>query len=158
MNKPFTRPFWILLITAIFVALYYLVTFFSLVRIREAHLPFLVYFFFILWPSLLLAEAIVYWTIRKRITERKHVWAHIWLVLFGFVFLQLFVTLPYYLMRIMHRPTGSFMQINYIRMFFFWGAFVIGHTFFIMVLVKAYSRKPQEEVVESGNLLDDVLN
>src|SRR4051794_39921553 len=40
-----------------------------------------------LWPSILLIEAIGYWLIRKRIEERKFVWVHLLFSLFAFVLL-----------------------------------------------------------------------
>jgi len=113
-------------------------------------------------PVIMFVEAVMYWTIRKRIIHRRDAWNHLILFTGAYVFnfvLRALVTAIF----ILHSPVvmrrASFIRLsNYGQMGLFWGLVIVAHIFFARVLIKAFAKPPVEEVVESGNLLDDVLD
>jgi len=110
-------------------------------------------------PVIMFVEAAMYWTIRKRIIDRRDAWGH--LILFtGAYFFNYGVRLLAAAILVLHYPIAmrpSFMRITtYGQLWLFWGLVIAAHVFFARVLIKAFAKPPV--VVESGNLLDDVLD
>jgi len=113
-------------------------------------------------PVIMFVEAVMYWTIRRRITHRRDAWNHLILFTGAYVFnfvVRALVTAIF----ILHSPAAmrvpSFMRIaTYGQLGLFWGLVIVAHVFFARVLIKAFGKPPMEEAVESGNLLDDVLD
>src|SRR5581483_10288516 len=90
-SKKLLAPFWwMVAILLVVIAQSYIV----LWTARIAHLSSMritYLLLFLMWPVVILAEAIVYYIIRKRIRNRKWVWAHIGFMFLGFVVLRLLV-------------------------------------------------------------------
>ena len=112
-------------------------------------------------PVIMFVEAVMYWTIRKRIIHRRDAWSHLLLFTGAYVF-NYGVRLLVAAIFVLHYPIArrhSFMRMStYGQLWLFWGLVILAHVFFARVLIKAFAKPPVGEVVESGNLLDDVLD
>jgi hypothetical protein len=108
-------------------------------------------------PLIMFVEAVMYWTIRKRIIYRRDAWCHIIVFTSAYVlsFLARFVMAA---ILVMHMPASRQIRaISYVQIYFFWALILTAHIFFARVLIKAFAKQPAEQV-ENGNLLDDVLD
>ena len=114
-----------------------------------------VLFIFMLWPLILLGEAIIYWVIRKRIRERKWVWAHLLFSLFAFVLLFILRFLIFVLVDAYNPDLGhtSIRYLNNMEFYGFWSCLVIGHIFFIVAIVRNYSNKSSLEPDNNADIL-----
>jgi len=113
-------------------------------------------------PVIMFVEAVMYWTIRKRITHRSDAWRHLLLFTAAYAFNNV-VWILVMAMLILHSRGPLWLNSNvrnagYGRLYLFWGLVILAHVFFARVLIKAFAKPPMEEAVESGNLLDDVLD
>lgn len=88
-----------------------------------------------LWPALLLAEAIVYWIIRRRNTYARASWAHCLLVLLGFILLFFRDILA-----ILHSPVASTLVYSTVPFILFWSCMLTAHGIFVWVIVKSFSQ------------------
>ena len=110
-------------------------------------------------PAIMFVEALMYWTIRKRIVRRRDAWNH--LILFSTAYvLNIIVRGVFNLFIVLHyRGMSDARTMNRILTWVFWGIVITAHVFFVRVLIKVFSGQPPvEEAVETGNLLDDVLD
>jgi hypothetical protein len=113
-------------------------------------------------PACILIESIVYWKIRKKIMDRKMAWIHVGLVMYV-CFIPVIKALMFYFFDNFGLAGGdlraSIQRVNLIYFYSFWGAVLIGHIFFIILLVTVFSRKELSiPGPESINLLDDIIN
>ena len=118
-------------------------------------------FILMLWPSLILVDAIIYWIIRKRIRERKWVWAHLLFSLLGFVLLQILRFLIFVLVDAYNPDLGhtSIPYLNNMEFYGFWFCLVIGHSFFIIAIARSFSGKSSQLPPHDDNdLLSEVAS
>jgi hypothetical protein len=116
-----------------------------------------VFFNMLFWPSLILAESIIYWVIRKRIKERKWVWAHLLFSLFAFVLLTI-LRIAVSFLAITHNLDGgraSIRLMNTIQNYCFWGSIIIGHVFFVVAIVRTYSGNSPQLPHDDNDLLSE---
>jgi hypothetical protein len=141
-SKSWKLPFWFMLGISVFHFLEDLFVFpvffhIHLFPLRRDMLSILM-----IWPSLLFTEAVIYWLIRKRMYERKWVWAHLLFSLFAFVLLWVLYCLVaaifYYINRALLKNAGL---MNNIKFYCFWAGIVVGHIFFIVAIVRSFSYK-----------------
>jgi hypothetical protein len=115
-------------------------------------------FWALFWPSLYLAEIIIYIKIRKRITERNAVLIHSWTSLFAFIVYPLLIFafgISYRLYQD-HAIARIFYSSSWIRKIIYWGLVALGHLFFILTIIKSF-KKP-EPVYETPGLLDEFVS
>lgn len=150
MRRAYNTPFVLMLIAAVLVLVYNSVIFRPL--IVERRLSVYVLVMYLIWPVILLGEAMVYLIVRRRIYDRRSALVHLWLVYFGFLILPLLFMV---LARVM--PYGLWLRyIFYVRLFLFWGTFIIGHIYFGRVLARRPAPLPESS--DGENILDDVLD
>jgi hypothetical protein len=111
------------------------------------------------WSFLALAEAFVYWKIRKRNFYGRESRTHV--LLFALALLSPFIRdfLGWF-----YDNFGMFgvdvevyvTVVNMGQLILFWSALGIGHVFFVRVVVKCYSKPPLVEEGDGTNILDDV--
>jgi hypothetical protein len=113
----------------------------------------------LLWFSLLIAETILYRVIRKRITNRFYVWAHIILIMVTFVILPVTGVLSAIQARTLPPMVYSKkqLQLAQVRFYVFWASIIIGHAFFIATMIKSFSRKPVINDEPPG-ILDGIID
>lgn len=161
-RKTFTEPFWTMLMMGIFSVISNYISATIILKMQLSYLKPMVVLFLLLWPMLLLAEAIVYWIIRKKNVYRKYTWAHILFTFIGLVIVPVMGKLTNSLLsrsitrtRMIHATRIQ----NDMEVAFFWASIILGHMFFILVLKKSLAKAPVTgEQPETVNLLDDVLN
>ncbi|MBN8850934.1 MAG: hypothetical protein BGO55_29455 [Sphingobacteriales bacterium 50-39] len=160
-KRKFTTPFWWMLVLGIIACtistgiLYFLVA-------KGYPMSWLTRLSLFYLPVIMFVEAVMYWTIRKRINYRRDAWNHL-LLFTGAYVLNYIVRILLSALIILHSPAAMRMALymriaNYGQLYLFWGLVIVAHVFFARVLIKAFAKPPVEEVVESGNLLDDVLD
>ena len=160
-KRKFTTPFWWMLVMGIIASaismgiLYFLMS-------QGYRMGWLIRLSLFYLPVIMFVEAVMYWTIRTRITYRRDAWNHLILFTGAYVF-NYVVRALIMAVFILHSPAAmrvaSFMRtVSYGQMGLFWGLVIVAHVFFARVLIKAFAKPLVEEVVESGNLLDDVLD
>jgi hypothetical protein len=160
-KRKFTTPVWWMLILGIIATaismgiLHYLQS----QGLRMRWLAKLSLFYL---PVIMFVEAVMYWTIRRRISYRRDAWNHLVLFTVAYVF-NYGVRALIMAIFILHSPIAMriplFMRVApYGQLGLFWVLVIVAHIFFARVLIKAFAKPLVEEVVESGNLLDDVLD
>lgn len=155
-----TGPFWtMLMITFVNVGYNYIV---AKVILKMTHLLLFPFLMLILWPTILLTEALIYWIIRKRIVYPKYVWGHIACMLSAFVAVPLagFFANGFFSRYMTKSEMFGVNRIGQRGQFIvFWSSVILGHVFFAMALKKSFTRDPVPgKDAENINLLDDVLN
>ena len=115
-----------------------------------------------IWPLISMAEALVYWLIRRRNSFRALSWAHIVIYILAFLLNIFFATVMGMYFR--NTDSASEYRINrLIRMheqqYIFWALVILAHLAFVAMLANCL-RKP-ELVATKGdgreNILDDVI-
>ena len=114
----------------------------------------------ILTSVVLVAEAIVYRVIRFRLYRPLWAWAHVSCLYFVVLILPIFIVLLNFFVRRKYTSWDQFewiRRINLLRTFLFWSFILIGHLFFVLTIVKAFSKKaePRGDNNESSDLLDE---
>ncbi|HEX6429097.1 MAG TPA: hypothetical protein VF008_15480 [Niastella sp.] len=94
-------------------------------------------------PVLFIIEASFYWGLRKRIFQKKRVWIHIGLTLFAVFLLKILMALiistySHFTSKGLFRSADL---LSPLEMFIFWTCMIIGHIYFILVLVDSYSTR-----------------
>src|SRR5687767_15997691 len=85
--KPWYTPFRFMLVIMIFCFIESLLV--GLYKVKVYALSTSAFLMTFIWPSVLLMEVIFYWVVRRRIKERKFVWAHLIFSLFSFALLPI---------------------------------------------------------------------
>lgn len=162
-TRKFYITFWLFFTVFLLVAAMQWATIFYLERIKDSLNPDLnlrlFYFYGILWPCLVLAEWVVYWVIRKRITEFRWIWFHMALLVLTFLLLPLIVVIITMFIRTSYNPADSYnytMVVYQIRFYSFWTFIILAHIFFIIALVKAFSKPPNSEHDADSGFLDQI--
>ena len=126
--------------------------------VRGAEISMLVKMSLFYVPTILFIEAVMYWTIRKRMIVRKDAWTHI-IMFIGAYILSFLIRLSMGAIVIMHMPLARQIRtMAYAQIYLFWALVLIAHVFFARVLLKVFAKPTVEEVQENRNLLDDVLD
>ena len=114
----------------------------------------------LLTSIILLAEAIMYWIMKNRLYRMQWVWFHVSSLYFVVLVLPiLFVFLNYMIRRRFEiwDELEWIRKLNLLRNILFWSALLIGHLYFVLTIVKAFSKKgePEEENNEPADFLDE---
>jgi hypothetical protein len=155
--KAWNTPFGVMVSLLIISCLQSVITFTVIKRFSTGGITGLVLFNMLFWPLLILVDAIVYWMIRKRIMERKWVWAHLLFSLFAFVVLTI-LRITLYALIPMYAPDegrDSIRLISTIEDYCFFSSVILGHTFFIIALVRIYSGKNPQPPPDDNDLLSE---
>lgn len=103
----------------------------------------------LIFPLLIFIEAFVYWRIRKKIINKRVAWAHVLLLVLGFLNITLIAFLSIYFENDYYVTTDdpplmdlAIFIINYA----FWGTFVLAHIFFVITVVKSFSKRKEMEL------------
>lgn len=109
---------------------------------------------------ILLAEAITYWKIRRRIEKKKLVWVHIVSLLMAFAVLPVFFMLYTTLLatRVVAADYSSRVRTTGIsQTIIVWTFLIVGHVFFVMVLIDAFRKRKevQPPAPDSPDILND---
>ena len=156
--KPWNTPIWVMVGILIVSCLQSLIVFKLTMRFTIGEITGTVLFNMLFLPSLILVDAIIYWMIRKRIMERKWVWAHLLFSLFAFVVLMI-LRLVVTFLAITHNLDGgreSIRLFNTIEGYFFWGSIIIGHVFFIVAIVRIYANDSPQLPPDDNDLLSEI--
>jgi hypothetical protein len=110
-------------------------------------------------PAIMLVEAMMYWIVRNRVVQRSDARRHV--LFFTLAYLTPFLKslLFFFAARSFSvRNMATFVnRVSLIQACLFWLVTIYAHIFFVRVLIKAFDR-PVAAAVESGNLLDDMLD
>ena len=114
----------------------------------------------LIFPVIILSEAFVYWRIRKKIANKKIAWAHVLLLVAGFLTVTLIAILPIYFGTGFYNINSKGAQLVSLAIFIinyvFWGTFVLAHIFFVIIIVKSFSKKQELKTDEPApGLLDE---
>jgi len=117
-------------------------------------------FIVLIFPVLFFIESFVYWRIRKKVGNKTIAWAHVLLLVIGFLVITLFVFLTTYF-DINYILTSEDKVLPRLATFIFnygfWITFVLAHIFFVITIVKSFSKKQEVEMVEpTPGLLDEL--
>jgi Na+/phosphate symporter len=96
------------------------------------------------WPSVLAIETIIYWFIRRRIENRKWVWAHLLFSLFAFILLCLLYAIVLFFLFKQAPPEQYryyFSMLQKFQQYAFWISLVIGNVFFVLTIVRSFKYK-----------------
>jgi hypothetical protein len=116
----------------------------------------------LIFPLLFFSEAFVYWRVRKKILNKRVAWAHVLLLVFGFLNITLIAFLAIYFENDYYLSSDDSTLIDlasFIINYAFWGTFVLAHIFFVITIVKSFSKKQELKTDEpSPGLLDEFVN
>ena len=160
-TKPWNTPIWVMVSILIFSSLQSLIVLKVSVPLTTKEITGTILFNMLFWPSLISIDTIVYWVIRKRIMERKWVWAHLLFSLFGFVILMILRFLAIFFLPITHNLDGgreSIRLMNIIEGYCFWGSIIIGHVFFIVAIVRIYANNSPQLPPDENDLLSEIAS
>jgi hypothetical protein len=160
MRRNFTGPVWLLVIFGVVQAgVSYSIIASMLRSIVDVGQGGMVLFALrmMMWPLVIIGEAVVYWMIRKRNRAQVLSWTHVVIFCIAFV-LNAFVAA----MTILHEPVAAGLRTRQGRIVeaaVFWALLVVSHVAFIQVLILAFRKEPplRKTGEESENLLDDVV-
>lgn len=128
-------------------------------QMRRVYLTNLISFGIIV--VVLLAEAITYWKIRKRITRKSFVWGHIGGLLLAFIIVPLLYTVSVALISANSIPDDFTRRMSIagnIRIGLFWTLLVVAHICFVRVLIDAFKKRgeePDPPTSDSPDILND---
>ena len=98
----------------------------------------------LLWPCFLLVETVIYWFIRKRIENRRWVWAHLLFSLFAFILLWvLYGIVLFFLFKLVppEQYQYYFSLLQKFQQYAFWISVVMGNVFFVLTIVRSFKYK-----------------
>jgi glucan phosphoethanolaminetransferase (alkaline phosphatase superfamily) len=159
-SKPWYTPIWVMIGVMILTCIKNLILIKFTVHTTVNDLPGIFLFFLILWPLLLLVEVIIYWVIRKRIKERKWVWAHLLFSLLAFVLLFILRFLIYFFVDAYSPDPGHTIirYLNNMEFYGFWSSLVIGHVFFIIAIIRSRSGNSAQLPPDDNDLLSEIAS
>jgi hypothetical protein len=112
----------------------------------------------ILTLVVLLAEAIIYRILGDRLDRPKWVWTHIGSLYFIIILIPILIII-FNVFVVDRIGTGDVFEwarrANLIRNILFWSALAIGHFFFVLTIVRGFSKKDSREINESTDLFDE---
>lgn len=123
--------------------------------IRKPLLNFWIFF----WPSLLIAEIVIYCIIRKRIYNRQWIFIHSLCNLIIFVVSPLLAPFLIGLFLGQYPPNEYVEKLETLARIRFWVFYFflgVGHIFFILTIVKSFKKK--KEFNEPAGLLDEFVS
>jgi len=103
-------------------------------------------YWYLFWPLLLWAQAIMYRIIRSRITGKLYAWLHITGIAIAFILIPVLNFVALTVIEYRFNARGSLYVLNQARFYSFWFFFIISQVFFIAVLVTAFTKK---EIIET---------
>lgn len=108
--------------------------------------------------AILVVETIVYWFLGSRPIKRSWAWAHIICLFIATIGVPLLFVLALYITR--GQTISRYFNLRVItgamRIVFFYGSVIVGHVFFILSLIKGFSRQVKVELLTSEQgILDD---
>jgi hypothetical protein len=162
MKRSFTGPVWLLLIIGLVQAWF---AWGTLQLISELYIrpgvttsiSMLTIVYILMWPVILLLEAMTYWLIRRRNKMKLLSWTHAVILSFAFVLHD-----SVFILTVLH---SSPVAVIYTRggrnaeAAVYWALVLLAHAVFLQVLILAF-RKPDLMTKEgdgAGNILDDVI-
>jgi hypothetical protein len=153
-GKPWNTPFRFMLVTMILCVIESLLA--GLFNLRNPGMSVSDFLLMFVWPLVLLIEVIFYWVVRRRIKERKFVWAHLFFSLFSFALLPI-LYVGVMIIAYMNSPAKSVMRtIFLIQHYSYWGAAIIGHIFFVIVIFQCFSAKQPRQPNDDNDLLSEI--
>jgi hypothetical protein len=160
MRRNFTGPVWLLVIFGLVQAGFsYLIiaAIRPLTADRSQGGMALFAWRMMLWPLVMIGEAVVYWLIRKRNRAQLLSWTHVVIFFIAFVLNGIVAA-----MMILHEPIAGGLRTRQGRVVeaaVFWALVIVSHVAFIQVLILALRKEPPLKMPggESENLLDDVV-
>ena len=154
--KPWNTPFWFMMGMTIFNCITGLIAFKFVARVTTITGSIL--FSLLLWPSLILVETIIYWVIRRKVKERKWVWAHLLFSLFAFVVVKILYILAPFIFTFdgVDRGYHKLNLINQIQYYCFWFSFIIGHIFFIIAIIQSFSKNNSPQIDDANDFLSEL--
>jgi hypothetical protein len=166
MKKSFTGPFWLLLVFGLLQllmisSLLHQIYGNGLYASERPLLPMPGVFSFLMWPMILLTEALVYWLIRRRNRFRALSWTHSVIFVLAFllnIFFTLIQNMHYGHSSVEGRVNRQIMM--YQERYLFFGLVILAHLAFVAVLANCLRKTepvPDGEGQGQGNLLDDVV-
>lgn len=111
-----------------------------------------------MWPAIILAEAAVYWFIRRRNRYHALSWAHAGILIAAFLILAAVSAflIPHYGIRNTESRVDDRIYRQELQ-YFFWAMVAIAHIAFLAVLANcARKEEPALNAAGSENLLDDI--
>jgi bacteriorhodopsin len=117
--------------------------------------------FALIWPSIAFIDAIIYWLIRKRIGDRKLIWAHMLFSLFALVLLWVVYFFVFLIIDGFNngKGWGGYLQkMQTIKLYTFVFSIVIGHVLFIVAIVRSLSIKKLLLTNDVNDLLREVAD
>jgi hypothetical protein len=114
----------------------------------------------VLTALILLAEAIVYWILRKRFYRMRWVWCHVVLL---YMLLIILPGIYIFIIPLFSRDfeSGSYYKwlgnLRLVRTFLYWSLLIMAHVFFVLTIVKSFSKNSSAEIGtnETSGLLDE---
>jgi len=110
---------------------------------------------------ILLAEMVVYWTLRYKIRDKRWVRWHVWsLFAFMVVYPLIFVAvLAFVITQLASRDYGQFLvQSSKLRQYLFWLIVPGSHIFFIITIVESFKPVKVPDNDEPPGLLDEFIS
>ncbi|MBO9201252.1 MULTISPECIES: hypothetical protein [Niastella] len=160
-SKSWMLPFWFMTGIAILCFLENLTLFKANSYVAAATFSWYILIEAITWPFIILIEAIIYWRIRKRIENRKWVWAHLLFSLFSFVLLVVLYFIALYCIFFITGGEGYSYYLTImkrIQFYAFWSGVVVGNIFFIVAIVQSFSYQKSPLPADSNDLLGEVAD
>jgi hypothetical protein len=162
MKRSFTGPVWLLLVIGLVQGLFAwgALQLISELYIRPGARTLISTFtiiYTLMWPVILLLEAMTYWLIRRRNKMKLLSWTHAVILSFAFVLHD-----SVFILTILHSPLVAVMYTRGGRnaeAAVYWALVLLAHAAFLQVLILAF-RKPEPVKSEGGgaeNILDDVI-
>jgi hypothetical protein len=153
-GKPWNTPFRFMLVTMILCTLKSAL--FVLLNMESYAVSAFGIAMMFLWPLVLLIEVIFYWVVRRRIKERKFVWAHLIFSLFSFALLPLLYVGVIFITYMVVPANSVLKTIFLIQHYSYWGAAIIGHIFFVIVIFQCFSAKQPRQPNDDNDLLSEI--
>lgn len=159
-KTDYTAPFRGMLIIGLFYTALNLLTSYVIEIVERqdfVNAPFVITS--ILWMTLYFGEAVMYWRLRKKNVYRRDSRIHVWVIAIAVILPLVKGIFVAWLDRLSGGLSmGTVLTIDYLQLGAFWVLQVVGHTFFVRVLVKCFKKGVEvtEEVPETMNILDDV--
>jgi hypothetical protein len=157
-SKAWYTPFWFMVGILFVSCIQSLFLFKQITKLATNEISGRILFNMLFWPSLLFVEAFIYWMIRKRISVRKWVWAHLLFSLFAFVLLRIMQIVIYLSLYANSRDLAdaNIHIINRIEFYTYWCSIVIGHMFFIIAIIRSRSGTSAQLPPDDNDLLSEI--
>jgi len=162
IKRANTKPFWSLIILLFLDLVWRIALIITIIKLRQFagnvnFTPIIVQL--VISFAVLLAEAIVYWKLRRRFQNMSWVWTHVFLLYFILLVMPIAYLIGLPLLNRYFAPESYselMVRLSWIRVIFFWSILAMAHLFFVLTIVKSYSTKndSETEVNATSDLLD----